>query len=390
MEPSASVSQTAASAETATEMALSSPRKQRAAKEDARKAAAAQKELRQQAMLPADDEDKDKEEIAVVEGVKVEEVAPAPTGGAVAVAGPDPDPQYVTLYKPERSQKFGIRFFSYEETKERAAKPKGKAAPKIPMGAFVAMTAEDGAAHECFFRGERIVSIGGWPIEGPQHCAEVLRESEGYVRVGVLPPLPGFDVSMGDNEEVPPATPRDVPTPREQAGKGKPPLSARGEGDLQRWQRESLKLHGDTTSTTSTALGDDPMLTMPKLDLDAARRRQERVDADDVGTYFTSPRGTPQGDQREEDFSSMNSMLGGLGGGMFGGGTGGIDLMETVRSFYEIKRLWRGDDEKEAAAAAAAAANTPRTPRGTPRTPGSTPRAAPPKATPRQEAVQSL
>ena len=58
MEPSAIVSQTAASAETATEMALSSPRKQRAAKEDARKAAAAQKELRQQAMLPADDEDK--------------------------------------------------------------------------------------------------------------------------------------------------------------------------------------------------------------------------------------------------------------------------------------------------------------------------------------------
>jgi hypothetical protein len=103
----------------------------------------------------------------------------------------------VTLYKPTQSQKVGIRFFSEEEARARGVTglpTKGLRAGAI-VGAIVEMVVAEGPMADLIARGDRIISIDGVLIETPNQAAEVLRQSEGHVRIGVLPPLHAMDLS---------------------------------------------------------------------------------------------------------------------------------------------------------------------------------------------------
>ena len=99
----------------------------------------------------------------------------------------------VTLYKATQSQKVGIRFFSEDEARARGVT--GLPTMGLRAGAIVEMVAAEGPMAGLVARGDRIISIDGVLIETPNQAAEVLRQSEGRVRIGVLPPLHAMDLS---------------------------------------------------------------------------------------------------------------------------------------------------------------------------------------------------
>ena len=86
------------------------------------------------------------------------------------------------------------------------------------------MIADEGAASAAgLLRGDVISSIGGVPMEAPHHAAETLRQSEGYVHLGVLYPFASMDLSVEANESKP------IVSPRQSIGAGKPILGGSSE-----------------------------------------------------------------------------------------------------------------------------------------------------------------
>ncbi|KOO22160.1 hypothetical protein Ctob_001127 [Chrysochromulina tobinii] len=105
--------------------------------------------------------------------------------------------QSPSMPQATQSQKVGIRFFSEEEARARGVTglpTKGLRARAI-VGAIVEMVVAEGPMADLVARGDRIISIDGVLIETPNQAAEVLRQSEGHVRIGVLPPLHAMDLS---------------------------------------------------------------------------------------------------------------------------------------------------------------------------------------------------
>lgn len=96
------------------------------------------------------------------------------------------------------------------------------------------MIADEGAASAAgLLRGDVISSIGGVPMEAPHHAAETLRQSEGYVHLGVLYPFASMDLSVEANESKP------IVSPRQSIGAGKPILGGSSDGSA---MRHSIKL----------------------------------------------------------------------------------------------------------------------------------------------------
>ena len=127
-------------------------------------------------------------EEAAAEEAAAEEAAAAASNEATA--------RTVTLYKGDKNQRLGISFLSVEDARRRGNQD--SIDEKLTV---VAMVAEDGPAYTLLRRGERVISVGGVALEGPVHAANTLRQSEGYLKVTVLPPLEGFDDAEEDEDE---------------------------------------------------------------------------------------------------------------------------------------------------------------------------------------------
>ena len=128
-----------------------------------------------------------------------------------------------TVYKADKSQRVGIRFFSSDDMQERGV-------PGDSKVGIVAMLADDSPAKDDLARGDRVVSIGGVSILSPIHCADTLRECEGFIKIGVLPPLPDFDISLETYEDAY----KPLASPRQSIGAGKPILGAGGDENIRR------------------------------------------------------------------------------------------------------------------------------------------------------------
>ena len=87
-----------------------------------------------------------------------------------------------TLYKESKDSKLGITFFR-RDPQENASMD----------SALISRISPTGPAAGKLFVGERIMTVQGVPVEGPLHAARMLRESEGFMKIGKLPKRPDFD-----------------------------------------------------------------------------------------------------------------------------------------------------------------------------------------------------
>lgn len=129
--------------------------------------------------------------------------------------------QTVMIYKEKKESKLGVTFYRkdpQEGGQEHAA--------------IVSRLAQNAVSEGKLQPGERIMSIQGMAVQNPLHAARLLRESEGYLRIGKLPKRDDFDANYARYAEVeaenarkameaalpgqaPQATPRtDAATPR--------------------------------------------------------------------------------------------------------------------------------------------------------------------------------
>ena len=322
-----------------------SPRKVRAAREDARKNAGDVLALAQieakvgAAPLPrsmpelAEDNEKDEGEPTTFHVKK-----------AVVVSG-TPVPRFVTLYKAFAGQKLGLRFFEERDARNRGAPDDNKLA-------VVAMVAEDGAAYGLVERGDRIIGIAGTYVAEPIHAAEILRQGEGYMRLEVLSAPPGMDLTIRDDEDIPAATPR--PTPSAAIGGGnKPILTADG-------PRRSAVNVSSTTESTTRAHGQTSAPRMPKLNLDA-------VHEPTMGNTFSNPNLTPHS-PRSSAYGSYQ------GRSMLSSRVSLGDILHVWNSIKELRDMWNGVEKPPQGNSTPRGQFTPRSTPRDPRTPRMTPR----------------
>lgn len=93
----------------------------------------------------------------------------------------------MSIYKEAKHTKLGVTFFRQDQQ------------PGAPStSALVSRVGETGPAAHQLEIGERIMSVQGTAVEGPLHAAKLLRESEGYLRVGKLPKRPDFDENLSE------------------------------------------------------------------------------------------------------------------------------------------------------------------------------------------------
>ena len=90
-----------------------------------------------------------------------------------------------TLYKESKDTKLGITFFR-RDPQESASTD----------SALVSRIGATGPAAGKLHVGERVVTVGGVPVEGPLHAARMLRESEGFMKIGKLPKRADFDANL--------------------------------------------------------------------------------------------------------------------------------------------------------------------------------------------------
>lgn len=91
----------------------------------------------------------------------------------------------VTLYKEDKDTKLGITFFRRD--------PQDGASGN---SALVSRISPSGLAANELSVGERIMSVQGVSVEGPLHAARMLRESEGFMKIGKLPKRDDFDANL--------------------------------------------------------------------------------------------------------------------------------------------------------------------------------------------------
>lgn len=126
-----------------------------------------------------------------------------------------------TLYKESKDTKLGITFFR-RDPQEAASSG----------SALISRIGASGPAAGKLQVGERVMTVQGVPVEGPLHAARMLRESEGFMKIGKLPKRADFDEKLEYYQQLeaeaaraamaatlpgqqPQSTPRtDAPTPR--------------------------------------------------------------------------------------------------------------------------------------------------------------------------------
>ena len=126
-----------------------------------------------------------------------------------------------TLYKESKDTKLGITFFR-RDPQDNASRD----------SALISRIGAAGPAAGKLSVGERVMTVQGVPVEGPLHAARMLRESEGFMKIGKLPKRPDFDEKLEYYQQLeaeaaraamaatlpgqqPQSTPRtDAPTPR--------------------------------------------------------------------------------------------------------------------------------------------------------------------------------
>jgi hypothetical protein len=126
-----------------------------------------------------------------------------------------------TLYKESKDTKLGITFFR-RDPQDAASRD----------SALISRIGSMGPAAGKLHVGERVMTVQGVPVEGPLHAARMLRESEGFMKIGKLPKRPDFDEKLEYYQQLeaeaaraamasalpgqqPQSTPRtDAPTPR--------------------------------------------------------------------------------------------------------------------------------------------------------------------------------
>lgn len=96
-----------------------------------------------------------------------------------------------TLYKDTRDTKLGITFFRRD--------PQDSASPD---SAIISRIGATGPAAGKLNVGERIMTVQGVRVEGPLHAARMLRESEGYMKIGKLPKQPDFDANLEKYQQI--------------------------------------------------------------------------------------------------------------------------------------------------------------------------------------------
>ena len=96
-----------------------------------------------------------------------------------------------TLYKETRDTKLGITFFRRDPQDNAAAD-----------AAIVSRIGPTGPAAGKLNVGERIMTVQGVRVEGPLHAARMLRESEGYMKIGKLPKRDDFDTNLARYQQV--------------------------------------------------------------------------------------------------------------------------------------------------------------------------------------------
>jgi len=97
----------------------------------------------------------------------------------------------ITLYKEAKESKLGVTFFR-RDPQEGAS----------PESAIISRIGSNGAASGKLEMGERILKVNGTIVEGPLHAARLLRESEGYLKIGKLPKRADFDANLPRYQEL--------------------------------------------------------------------------------------------------------------------------------------------------------------------------------------------
>jgi len=168
-----------------------------------------------------------------------------------------------TLYKESKDTKLGITFFR-RDPQDAASRD----------SALISRIGASGPAAGKLNVGERVMTVQGVPVEGPLHAARMLRESEGFMKIGKLPKRPDFDEKLEYYQQLeaeaaraamaatlpgqqPQSTPRtDAPTPRGPgAGSSVPSQYASGLRPLNQPQQPQLSLNiGEGLQTTGAQL----------------------------------------------------------------------------------------------------------------------------------------
>ena len=96
-----------------------------------------------------------------------------------------------TVYKDTKDTKLGITFFRRDPQDD---------AP--PDSAIVSRIGATGPAAGKLNVGERIMTVQGVPVQGPLHAARMLRESEGFLKIGKLPKRADFDDNFDRYQQI--------------------------------------------------------------------------------------------------------------------------------------------------------------------------------------------
>ena len=102
-----------------------------------------------------------------------------------------PQQTLVTLYKDTKDTKLGITFFRRD--------PQDGAQPG---SAIISRIGATGPAAGLLNVGERIMTVQGVPVDGPLHAARLLRESEGFMKIGKLPKRADFDDNLERYQQI--------------------------------------------------------------------------------------------------------------------------------------------------------------------------------------------
>ena len=88
------------------------------------------------------------------------------------------------LYKESKDSKLGVTFY------RRDPQEGG-----VPEAAIISRLGATGPAVGKLFIGERIMSVQGQDVQGPQHAVRLLSESKGSLIIKKLPKRAGFDAN---------------------------------------------------------------------------------------------------------------------------------------------------------------------------------------------------